>query len=110
LFAEQIALAGKSFEGDIAVAVEFVPDDVEIVGSARHRQAGAPPVLDTLVLNKAPGIEPSDLVRTAAERRLERGLVERTAGVIGAEKIGSEATNSGTSRARFGANFTTRVA
>src|SRR4029078_13526768 len=41
LFAEQIAFAGKSFEGDIAVAVEFVPDDVEIVSSARHRQAGA---------------------------------------------------------------------
>src|SRR6185295_16917876 len=75
LLAEQIAPAGEAFEGDIAVAVELVPDDVEIVGPARNRQIGAPPVLDTVILDKAPGIEPSDLVRTAAERRLERGLI-----------------------------------
>src|SRR4029077_9379484 len=69
LLAEQVALAGESFEGDIAVAVELIPDDVEIVGSARYRQTATPPVLDAVVLDIAPGLEPSDLVGTAAQRR-----------------------------------------
>src|SRR2546422_11752668 len=38
LLAEEIGLAGESFEGDIAVAVKFVAHDIEVVESARDRQ------------------------------------------------------------------------
>src|SRR5207249_9329212 len=82
-FAEQIVLAGKPLEGDIAVAVELVAQDVEIAGPDRDRQVVAPPVLDTLVFDEAPGLEPADLVLPGAERRLERGLLEIMRRIVG---------------------------
>src|SRR5262249_61632375 len=72
--AEEITLAGEAFEGDVAIAVEFVAHDVEIVLSAPDRQFGAPPVLHPVVFDEAAGLETADLIGAAAERRLERGL------------------------------------
>src|SRR5207247_3746002 len=43
--AEQIGFAGETFEGDVAIAIELVAHDVEIVVPARDRKIGAPPVL-----------------------------------------------------------------
>src|SRR5262249_42690296 len=80
--AEEIALAGEAFEGDIAVAIKFVADDVEIVLSAPDREVGAPPILDPFVFDVAAGVETPHLVGAAAERRLERRLVEGMLGVV----------------------------
>src|SRR5262249_1911819 len=73
--AEEIALAGEAFERDIAVAIKFVADDVEIVLSAPDGEIGAPPIFHPFVFDVAAGVETPDLVGAAAERRLERGLV-----------------------------------
>src|SRR5262249_47379757 len=45
-----------------------------------------PPVFHSLVLDMAPGLETSDLVRAAAERYLERGFVEPTGSIITARE------------------------
>ena len=79
--AEQVALAGEAFEGDVAVAIELVAQDVEIVLPARDREIGAPPVLDPVVFDEAADLETPDLVGAAAERRLERRLVKRPGGI-----------------------------
>src|SRR5262249_59051966 len=84
--AEEIALAGEAFEGDIAVAIEFVADDVEIVLAAPRREIGAPPIFDPFIFDVAAGVETPHLVGAAAERRLERGLVEGMLGVVFARK------------------------
>ena len=81
--AEKVALAGEAFEGDVAIAVKLVAHDIEIVVPARDRQVGAPPVLDPLVFDVAAGLEAPDLVGAAAERHVERGLVERAARIVG---------------------------
>src|SRR6516162_871256 len=86
LLAEEIALAGETLEGDIAVAIEFVAHDVEIVLSAHDREIGAPPILDPIVFDETAGVETPHLVGTAAERRLERRLVEGMLGVVFARK------------------------
>ena len=86
LLAEQIVLGGEAFEADVAVAVIFVTHRVEIVLSARHRQIGAPPVLHALEFDETADLEAADLVGAAAERNIQRRLVERLLGVIGARE------------------------
>src|SRR5262245_10981679 len=66
LLAEQVALAGEAFEGDVAIAVELVAYDVEIVETARHRQIHAPPILDPLVFDITADLEAAHLVGAAA--------------------------------------------
>src|SRR5262249_37854418 len=60
--------------------------DIEIVMPARDGQIGTPPVLHSLVLDMAAGLETSDLVRAAAERYLERGFVEPMGSIIAARE------------------------
>src|SRR5262249_46885646 len=81
-FPEQIASGSESLEGNFAIAVIFVAHDVKIVLPAPDRQVRTPPVFHSLVLDMAPGLETSDLVRAAAERDLERGFVEPTGSII----------------------------
>src|SRR5262249_46219533 len=69
-----------------AIAVIFVAHDVKIVLPPPHRQVGPPPVFHSLVLDMAPGLETSDLVRAAAERYLERCFVEPMASIIAARE------------------------
>src|SRR5262245_52490139 len=83
---EQIASSGEPLEGNFAIAVIFIAQDIEIVLPARDRQIYAPPVFYSLVLNMAASFEASDLVGTAAERDLERRLIEPTLRVIIARK------------------------
>ncbi len=86
LLLEQVALGGETLERHVAIAVVFVADDVEIVLPARYRQVAAPPILDPLVFDIAPGLEAPDLVGAAAQRHVQRRLVEGTAAVVGARK------------------------
>src|SRR4051794_6167254 len=81
LLAERVALGREALEADIAVAVIFVAQRVEVVLAAAHRQVGAPPVGDALVFDETPGLEPADAISPAAERRVERRFIERTLGV-----------------------------
>ena len=83
LLAEQIVLGGEADEGDLAVAVIFVAHRVEIALPDRHRQTGAPPVLHPLELDEMPDVEAADLVGAAAERNIERRLIERLLRIIG---------------------------
>src|SRR5690606_15703927 len=73
--AEEVAAARETLEGDVPVAEIFVAHRVEIVLSAGDRQRRAPPVLHPLVFDVASGLEAADLVRTRAERNVERGFV-----------------------------------
>ena len=86
LLAEQIVLRREAFEADVAVAIIFEAHDVEIVLPACNRQIGAPPVVDAIVFDVAPDLETADLVGAAAERDIQRRLIERLLGVIGAGK------------------------
>src|SRR6185312_7785263 len=83
LLAEQVIASREALEADVAVAVVFVADDVEIIEAAHDWKTRAPPVLDALELDEAAGVEAADLVDAAAERRFERGLVELVLAVIG---------------------------
>src|SRR5205823_6832964 len=83
---EQIAFGGEPLEGNFAIAVIFIAQDIEVVLPARDRQVGAPPVFHSLVLDMAAGLETSDLVRAAAERYFERRLLKRALRVIGTRK------------------------
>ncbi len=83
LLAEQIVPGGEAFEADLAVAVIFEPHHVEIVLTLRHRQIGAPPVLDALEFDEMADLEAADLVGATAERNFQRRLVERLLGIIG---------------------------
>src|SRR4029453_178122 len=83
---EQIAFGGEPLEGNFAIAVIFIAQDIEIVLATRDRQVGAPPVFHSLVLDMAAELETSDLIRPAAERYFERSLLERTLRVIGTRK------------------------
>ena len=82
LLAEQIIAADEGFQADLAVAVVFVAQQVEIILSARDGKIFAPPVLDPLEFDVAPLLEARHAVGTRAERRLERGLVERSRAVV----------------------------
>ena len=84
LFAEQVVLAGEALEGDLAVAIVLVAEVVEVPLTARHREAGAPPILDALELDVAAGLEASDLVAARSERNFQRRFVERARLVVGA--------------------------
>src|SRR4029453_5218186 len=79
---EQITSGSEPLEGNFAIAVIFVAQDIEIVLPTPDRQVGPPPVFHSLVLDMAAGLETSDLVRAAAERHLERGLIESTGSII----------------------------
>src|SRR5262249_1168064 len=81
---EQIAFGSEPLEGNFAIAVIFIAHDIEIVLPTPDRQVGPPPVFHSLVLDMAPGLETSDLVRAATERYLERGFVEPTGSIIAA--------------------------
>ena len=72
LLTEQIILGGEAVKADLAIAVIFVAHGVEIVLPARHRQIGAPPILDAVEFDEMPGLEAADFVRTAAERNFQR--------------------------------------
>src|SRR5438477_5410725 len=85
-FPEQIAFGSEPLQGNFAIAVIFIAQDVEIILPARDRQVGPPPVFYSLVLDMAAGLETSDLVRAAAERYFERGLVESMGGIIAARE------------------------
>src|SRR5262249_37183742 len=78
LFPEQIASCSEPLEGNFAIAVIFVAHNVKIVLPAPDRQVSTPPVFHSLVLDMAAGLETSDLVRAAAERHLQRRLIEWT--------------------------------
>src|SRR6516162_9679710 len=69
-----------------AITIIFIAYQIEVVLPARDRQIRAPPILDPFVLDVAAGLEASDLVGTAAQRRLERGLIKRMTAVIGARQ------------------------
>src|SRR5581483_7035293 len=71
LLAKEIVAGGEPFERDIAVAVVFEANDVEIVLPARDRQIGAPPIFYALILDEAPDVEPADFVGSAAERNIQ---------------------------------------
>src|SRR5438477_1839214 len=86
LLAEEIILRGEAFVGDVAVAVIFEANIVEIVLADADRQLLAPPVLHALVIDEAPRLEPADLVGPRTEWGLERGLVKRLLVVIGARE------------------------
>src|SRR5262249_47493590 len=83
---EQIASGSKSLEGNFAIAVIFVAHNVKIVLPAPDRQLGTPPVFHSLVLDMAPGLETSDLIRAATERYFERGFVEPAGSIIAARE------------------------
>ena len=83
LLPEQIVLRREPLKREVAVAVVFITDGVEVVLAARDRQIGAPPVLDPYILDEATDLELPDLVGAAPERRFECRLVERMAGIIG---------------------------
>src|SRR6516165_2959484 len=83
LLAEQIALAREALEGGITIAIVFVADDVEIVLPACDRQVSTPPIFDPLVFDGVARLKSPDLVRAAAERRIQRALLEGAPGIIG---------------------------
>src|SRR5262249_33444896 len=72
----------ESLECDVAVAVVFISDHVKIVLPACDRQVGTPPILDLVVFNVSTRLKLTNLVRAAAQRRLQRGFFESTPGII----------------------------
>ena len=83
--AEQIIFRGEADEGYFAVAIIFVTDGIEVVEALHHRKVRAPPILDAIEFDEVPDLDPSDLVRPAAERRRQSRLVEF---VFGIERTG----------------------
>ena len=57
LLAEQIIAADEGFQADLAVAVVFVTQQVEIILSARDGKILAPPIFDPLEFDVAPLLE-----------------------------------------------------
>src|SRR5258705_10440636 len=82
LFPKKVVAPGETFESDIAVAVEIVPQSIEIVAAAIDRKIGAPPILDALKFNETIDLEFRHLVRPATERRFEGCFIERARRVI----------------------------
>src|SRR6185312_12286130 len=62
LLAEQIGLGSETLEANVAVAVIFIAQRVEVVLSDVYGQGSAPPVLDAVVFDIAPSLEAADLV------------------------------------------------
>src|SRR6202020_588951 len=71
LLAIEVIPASKSLEGDVAVPVEFVAHDIEIIVAAGDGKIAAPPVLDPFGLDEAIDLELSDLVGAGAKRSIE---------------------------------------
>src|SRR4029450_2478541 len=72
----------ESLQCDVAVAVVLISDDVKIVLPACHRQVGTPPILNPVVFNVSTRLKLTNLVRAAAQRRLQRVFFESTPGII----------------------------
>src|SRR5262249_29827071 len=72
LLAEQEVLCFKTFESDIAVAIELVAHRIEIMLADAHRQGGAPPAGNTLILDVAAHFEAADPVGSRAEWNVKR--------------------------------------
>src|SRR4029079_5131111 len=70
--AVKIAFRSKSFERNVAGAIEFETHDVEIVAASGHRKIGGPPVPDPFKLDVAIDLELPDLIGPAAQRDIER--------------------------------------
>ncbi len=66
----------EGFEGDLALAVIFEAQALEVVGAHVDRQVLAPIIGVELELDVAPLLEGLDAIRAGAERRLERRGVE----------------------------------
>ena len=98
--AEQIVFGGEAFEADFAVAIIFEAHHVEIVLPARNRQIGAPPILHPLEFDEMPDLEAADLVGAAAERNIERRLIERLLRIIGARENRQRRRRTAARRAR----------
>jgi len=58
------------------IAVIIVTDALEIIAARIERQLLAPPVFHLYIGDAVAGIEAFDLIRPAAERLLQRGLLE----------------------------------
>ena len=87
LLAEQIIPGGETLEADVAVAVIFETHACRNCSARVATGRSAPhQSVDAVVLDEAPDLEAADLVGAAAERDVERRLVERLLGVIGAGK------------------------
>ena len=67
-------LEGLELHGDVAIVL--VAHDLEIVAAAIHPEVLGPPVVDPAVGDGAADVEGIDLVGAAAERDLERHLLE----------------------------------
>src|SRR5262249_24252 len=83
---EQIASGSKSLEANFPIAVLFIATDLQFFLPPCDRAGEPPPVLPSLVLDRGAGLEPSHLVRAAAERYLERCFVEPTGSIIAARE------------------------
>src|ERR1700746_3548519 len=77
----EVVPGGESLKRDLAIPVEFITHDIEVVTAARDRKPGSPPILHALEFDEAVDLEFADLVRPATERGLERGFIERPGGV-----------------------------
>ena len=86
LLAKQIALAGESFESDVAITIKLVPYRVEIVLPDADGQTAAPPVPHALVFDIAPDLETPHFVGARPERHVERRFVEWARRVVGARQ------------------------
>src|SRR5262249_30045231 len=86
LLAEQIILCREAFETNLAVAIIFKPQDVEIVLAARNRKIRAPPVFHALELDEMSDLEAADLVGAIAKRNVEGRFVEGFLRVVGTRK------------------------
>ena len=82
LFAEQIVAAGEGLEAGLAVTVVFVPQHIEIVQAAANRKLFAPPVLHALELDVTALLETRNAIGPGAQRRFQRGLVERPRRIV----------------------------
>ena len=86
LLAEQEILGGEGLKTGLALPIELEPHHVEVVEAAPIRQLRAPPVLHPLIFDEMADFEAADLVGARAERRVERGFVERPVRVVGARE------------------------
>ncbi|WP_175015988.1 hypothetical protein [Burkholderia lata] len=83
---EHVVFAGlERLEPRDAVAVQLVHDPREVVGAHPHRQVGAPVRRVAPVSDRPAVVVTLDQVRAAADRLLERELVERDARAVRAQ-------------------------
>ncbi|MEY1593756.1 hypothetical protein AB3K92_33635 [Burkholderia sp. Bmkn7] len=75
----------ERFEPRNAIAVQLVDDPFEVVGAHPHRQVGTPVRRVAPVSDRPAVVVALDQVRAAADRLLERELVERDARAVRAQ-------------------------